>query len=215
LESVGHQSGHPDLTAGTRDIRALFARARAEPGRAFAAVWALAKGYLYKAYYRVRGQRFRAGRGLRVYGRLSVRGPGEVILGDLTVIEGRVTLWTHAPEAQIIVGDHVMFAGTAFSCAREIRIDRRCIVARAQIRDTDFHALSADRWSLSAPVRVAPVHLRENVWIADRVGILPGTQIGENSVVGFAAVCYREYPANVVIVGNPAKVASPIPAPRS
>jgi acetyltransferase-like isoleucine patch superfamily enzyme len=58
---------------------------------------------------------------------------------------------------------------------------------------------------------VSPVHIGENVWIADRAGILPGTQIGENSVVGFAAVCYREYPANVVIVGNPAKVASPIP----
>jgi acetyltransferase-like isoleucine patch superfamily enzyme len=58
---------------------------------------------------------------------------------------------------------------------------------------------------------VAAVHIGENVWISDRAGILPGTRIGENSVVSFGALCGREYPANVIIVGNPAKVAAPIP----
>jgi acetyltransferase-like isoleucine patch superfamily enzyme len=102
-------------------------------------------------------------------------------------------------------------SGTAFGCVQEIRVGRLSIVARAQIRDTDFHSLAANRRSSDAHVRVAPIHIGENVWISDRVGILPGTRIGDNSVVSFGALCGREYPGNVVIVGNPAKVAAPIP----
>jgi acetyltransferase-like isoleucine patch superfamily enzyme len=90
-------------------------------------------------------------------------------------------------------------------------VGRLSILARAQIRDTDFHSLAADRRSPDAVARVAPVHIGDNVWIGDRVGVLPGTRIGENSVVSFGALCAREYPANVIIVGNPGRVAAPIP----
>jgi acetyltransferase-like isoleucine patch superfamily enzyme len=148
---------------------------------------------------------------LRVFGWLSLRGPGEVILGDDVVIRGLATLWTYTREARIVVGDGVNMAGTAFGCVREIRIGRMSIIARAQIRDTDFHSLAANRRSPDAQVRVAPVHIGDNVWIGDRAAILPGTRIGDNSVVSFGALCGREYPANVVILGNPAKVAAPIP----
>jgi acetyltransferase-like isoleucine patch superfamily enzyme len=61
-------------------------------------------------------------------------------------------------------------------------------------------------------VRVAPVFIGENVWVAAGAVLLPGTSIGENSVVSAAAVCMRSFPANKVILGNPAKVAMPIPA---
>jgi acetyltransferase-like isoleucine patch superfamily enzyme len=205
---VSQQPFGPSREVGAK---ALFRRARAEPRKALAAAIALAKGYLFVAWYRVRRARLRVGRNLRVFGRLSVRGPGEVVLGDDVVIEGTVTLWTQAPGARIEIGDRVILGGTAFGCAREIRIGALSIVARAQIMDTDFHSLGADRRNPAAPIRVSPVSIGYNVWIADRVGILPGTQIGDNSVVSFGAVCSRAYPPNVVIVGNPARVAAPIP----
>ena len=72
--------------------------------------------------------------------------------------------------------------------------------------DTDFHSVRADRHSAAAPIRVAPVILEDNVWVAAQVGILPGTRIGQNSVVGFGAVCAGVFPDNVVIAGNPAKI---------
>lgn len=209
VHSVVSQPSSPASSASTG--RSLMQRARAEPAKALAAAWALAKGYVFCAYYRVRGARLRAGRNLRVFGWLSIRGPGEVILGDDVVIRGVVTLWTHAPGARIVVGDRVILGGTAFGCAREIRIGALSILARANIMDTDFHSLSPNRRSPEAHVRVAPVSIGENVWIGDRAGILPGTQIGDNSVVSFGAVCSRAYPSNVIIVGNPAKVAAPIP----
>jgi acetyltransferase-like isoleucine patch superfamily enzyme len=191
---------------------ALLRRARAEPGKAIVAALAIGIGYACRVVHRMLGRRFRAGRNLRVFGWISVRGPGEVILGDNVVITGYPRLWTYSADARIVIGDRVMMGGAAFGCIKEIRVGRLSILSRAQIRDTDFHSLAANRRSPEATARVAPVHIGDNVWIGDRVGILPGTRIGDNSVVSFAAVCGRDYPPNVIIMGNPAKVAAPIPS---
>jgi acetyltransferase-like isoleucine patch superfamily enzyme len=56
------------------------------------------------------------------------------------------------------------------------------------------------------------VEIGDNVWVAAGAILLPGTNVGENSVIGAAAVCMRSFPANKVILGNPAKVAMPIPS---
>jgi acetyltransferase-like isoleucine patch superfamily enzyme len=196
-------------------VHVVLSRAREEPRRAVKAALALLKGFVYKAYYRVRGRRFRAGRNLRVFGSLSIRGPGEVVFGDNVAVYGAAKPWTYAPEARIVVGDNVILGRTQFGCAREIVIGPRCILGHCSIMDTDFHSTRADRWSDDAPVRVAPVHIGANVWVGQNAGILPGTQIGDNSVVSYGAVCMRAFPANVVIVGNPAKVAAPIPGAPS
>jgi acetyltransferase-like isoleucine patch superfamily enzyme len=194
--------------------RTLLSRAAREPRRALAAGRALLKGHLYRLYFRTRGLRFRAGRNLRVFGSLSVRGPGEVVFGDNVVVHGRVTPWTYEADARIVVGDNVIL-GAQFGCAREIVIGRDSIIGRCSIMDTDFHSTRADRRSADAPVRVAPVYIGTNVWIGQNAGILPGTRVGDNSVVSFGAVCVREYPPNVIIAGNPAKVAGRIPGAGS
>lgn len=51
-----------------------------------------------------------------------------------------------------------------------------------------------------------PVYIGKNVWIASNVTILPGVHIGDNSVVGAGAIVTRDIPANVIAVGNPARV---------
>jgi acetyltransferase-like isoleucine patch superfamily enzyme len=117
-----------------------------------------------------------------------------------------VTPWTYAPDARIVIGSDSFVNGTSFGCQREIRIGARSILGRASIMDTDFHSISIDRHSPEAPVRVAPVILEDNVWIGAQAGILPGTRIGRNSVVGFGAVCAGVFPENAVIAGNPARV---------
>jgi acetyltransferase-like isoleucine patch superfamily enzyme len=173
---------------------------------------ALLKGYWYRAILWALGRDFRAGRRFRAFGRLSVRGPGSVVFGDNVALWGRVNAWTYAPGARILIADDVMMSGTRFACAREIRVGRNSIVADAGIRDTDMHSTRADRRSPGAPVRVASVEIGENVWVAAGALVMPGVSIGENSVVGAAAVCMRSFPPNKVIFGNPAKVAMPIPS---
>jgi acetyltransferase-like isoleucine patch superfamily enzyme/peptidoglycan/xylan/chitin deacetylase (PgdA/CDA1 family) len=199
-------------TPPERSLGGLVGRALREPGRALSYGLALTKGYWYRVILRILGRRFRAGSRFRVFGRLSVRGPGEVIFGDNVAMWGRVNAWTYSADARLVAADNVMMSGTKFACAREIRVGKDSILADASITDTDFHSTRADRRLPSAPIRVAPVNIGDNVWVAASAILLPGTTIGENCVVGAGAVCMRAFPANKVILGNPAKVAMPIPS---
>lgn len=52
----------------------------------------------------------------------------------------------------------------------------------------------------------SPIILKRNIWIGGSSTILPGVTIGENSVIGAGSVVTKDIPANVVAVGNPARV---------
>ena len=192
------------INIGTRALR--------DPRRAWSAGIASLRGWWYKISLPARGIRFSAGKAFRVAGRLIVRGPGEVRFGDRVRVNMTVTPWTHARDARIEVGDDTFLNGTRFGCAESIRIGRSCILADASILDTNFHSTRADRHDPAAPVRVAPVVLADNVWVAASAGILPGTHVGENSVVSFGAVVSGTFPADVIIAGNPASILRPIPS---
>lgn len=51
-----------------------------------------------------------------------------------------------------------------------------------------------------------PIVIEDNVWLGGGAIVLPGVTIGENSVIGAGAVVTKDIPANVVAVGNPARV---------
>lgn len=55
-----------------------------------------------------------------------------------------------------------------------------------------------------------PIVVGDNVWLGGGVILCPGVGIGENTVVGAGAVVTRDLPANVVAVGNPARVIRPL-----
>lgn len=55
-----------------------------------------------------------------------------------------------------------------------------------------------------------PITIGDNVWLGGGVIVCPGVTIGENSVIGAGAVVTRDIPANVVAVGNPARVVREI-----
>jgi maltose O-acetyltransferase len=51
-----------------------------------------------------------------------------------------------------------------------------------------------------------PITIGDNVWLGGGVTVCPGVTIGDNSVIGAGAVVTKDIPANVVAVGNPARV---------
>jgi acetyltransferase-like isoleucine patch superfamily enzyme len=143
---------------------------------------------------------------------LHIEGPGSVVLGDRVSVLARSRLQTQNRVARILIGERTKMRGPYFNCVREITVGRECMIARSTILDTDFHSTRADRHSLDSPVRVAPVYLGDNVWVAENAALLAGTRVGTNSVVGFGAVCMRQFPENVIILGNPGRVSAPIPS---
>ena len=61
------------------------------------------------------------------------------------------------------------------------------------------------KWESAKPITIA-----DNVWLGGGAIILPGISIGENTVVGAGAVVTKDLPANVIAVGNPARVIRPL-----
>jgi maltose O-acetyltransferase len=51
-----------------------------------------------------------------------------------------------------------------------------------------------------------PIVIGDNVWLGGGAIVLPGVTIGANTVVGAGSVVTRDLPADVVAVGNPARV---------
>jgi maltose O-acetyltransferase len=62
-----------------------------------------------------------------------------------------------------------------------------------------------DKWESARPITIG-----DNVWLGGGAIVLPGVTIGANTVVGAGAVVVRDLPADVVAVGNPARVVRPI-----
>ena len=188
-----------------------FKKGLANPGAVITYAASLARGQWTLLCCRVLGRRVTAGRNFRVGGRLVVRGPGRVIFGDNVNIARVVTPWTNTRAAVIAIGSHRYLKGTKFGCSERITIGPYAILSDASVADTDAHSTHVDRHNPDAPVRVRPVVLEENVWLGGAVGVLPGTRIGRNSVVGYGAVCAGLYPADSIIVGNPARVVRQVP----
>ncbi len=51
-----------------------------------------------------------------------------------------------------------------------------------------------------------PVHIGKNCWLGAGVVVLPGVNIGDNSVIGAGSIVTKDIPPNVVAVGNPCRV---------
>ncbi|MBA3557744.1 MAG: acyltransferase [Gemmatimonadaceae bacterium] len=187
-------------------------RAAKNPRNAIAYAIGRLRGEWCRWFLPLTGHRFTAGRGLQVRGRLLIRGPGLVRFGDNVQVWGDVTPWTYRADSVIDIGTNSRMGGTRFGCTASITIGRDCLLADCRLTDSDFHSIQANRHDESAPIRVAPIVVEDNVWIAAQSGVLPGTTIGRNSVVSFGAVCSGRFPADVIIIGNPARVAGKVPS---
>ncbi len=58
-----------------------------------------------------------------------------------------------------------------------------------------------DKWETALPIVIG-----NNAWLGGGVIVGPGVTIGENTVLGAGSIVIRDLPANVVAVGNPARV---------
>ncbi|MGO4784752.1 sugar O-acetyltransferase [Cryobacterium sp. W22_MBD10_FK3] len=106
-------------------------------------------------------------------------------------------------------GTFINYNLTALDVAM-ISIGRDCQLGPNVQLLTPTHPLAATprRDKLEA---AQPITLGDNVWLGGGVIVLPGVSIGDNSVIGAGSVVTRDVPANVIAVGNPARVLRALP----
>lgn len=172
---------------------------------------------------RVRGRDIILARSARLVGRPIVRAfPGSTIeigeRAELVSTASRATMvlnhpcmiQTYRAGARISIAEDVGISGATICSTLQITIGARTMLgANATVIDTNFHPLE------SAGRRFAPIPdpdpddavvIGADVFIGAGAFVLPGTRIGDGSVVAAAAVVKGDVPAGVVVAGNPARV---------
>lgn len=59
-------------------------------------------------------------------------------------------------------------------------------------------------------ILVAPITIRDNVFIGAFAIVLPGSNVGNNCIIGAGCVVKGMIPDNSVVIGNPCKIIKTI-----
>ena len=111
---------------------------------------------------------------------------------------------------QIEIGENTGISGSTIYSMTHIRIGRNVLIGgNCKIIDNDFHPLLADKripQQKVEDIKKAPITIGDGCFIGANSIILKGTTIGTNCIVGAGSVVSGNYPDNVIIAGNPAKI---------
>lgn len=122
----------------------------------------------------------RIGAGCRIKPGFRVKFPWRLQIGESCWLGEDAWLDNLAP---ITLGDRVCLSQGAYLCTG----------------NHDFRSLGFE-------LRIAPITIGDDAWIAARSVLAPGTQIGTGAVVGLAAVVAGLVPPGSILRGNPAQV---------
>lgn len=110
---------------------------------------------------------------------------------------------------QLSIQHNTHFSGSIhIACieGRTVNVGERCLFSNdIVLRTGDSHSvLSLDGMRINP---AADVYLGNHVWVGQRVIILKGSHIGDESILGTGAVVTgKKFKNNVIIAGNPARV---------
>ncbi len=153
-------------------------RALADAGRAVSAGFALLVNESRKARFA------HCGRGVRIYGRFLVTGPGHLYIGNNVHINANAVLRAEG-------GLHI---------ADNVHIGRNLVVYTLNHN----HAGSCLPYDWKTVGK--PVHIERNVWIGMNVVIVPGVTIGEGAIVGMGSVVSRDVQPLEIVGSVPHRV---------
>ena len=111
---------------------------------------------------------------------------------------------------QTYISPDVYFDSADFT---KITIEENCTISREVlflVHDYSVHIAMVNAGAKFPKGQVAhfikPITIGRDTFIGARVTILPGTRIGQNCIIGTAAVVKGNIPDNSIVVGNPGKV---------
>lgn len=172
------------------------------------------RGHLFRLNCFLRNRNLVVGRGLRVYGKLCVEGPGLVHIGENFTVYGvigdrsqRATIQTLRTDAIVRIGDNVKFYAARISAKFSVTIGSDVVIEESGIVDTNFHRIERDRIDpLDETIENSAVIIGDGVSIGSRSFVLRGVMVGNNAAILPGSIVNRSIPASTVVIGNPAKI---------
>jgi carbonic anhydrase/acetyltransferase-like protein (isoleucine patch superfamily) len=160
------------------------------------------------AVFRRRHPRVQLGPGVMISGRLTVGGPGRVVIGAGCNLESKSAqpnrLNTLTRDAVIEIGPDSYLNGVHIAARESVVIGARATLGAGAIFDTDFHGTAPGERHTSSPTR--PVRLGDDVWLAERAAVLKGVTVGDAAVIGYGAVVTRDVEAGAIVAGAGVRV---------
>lgn len=91
-------------------------------------------------------------------------------------------------------------------CAESVTIGANTLIGSDVLITDENHGITPAGNYRENDLITSPVAIGENVWIGDKVVILPGVSIGDNCIIAASAVVTKSMPEFSMIAGNPAKI---------
>ena len=106
------------------------------------------------------------------------------------------------PDSELKIGDNVFINhGATVVAFHYIEIGSNTLIGEfAALYDTNHHPVDSTHSQ-----KYGPIIIGSNVWLGRGVIVLPGSKIGDNSVIAAGSVVKGDVPANVLATGNPAE----------
>ncbi len=142
--------------------------------------------------------------------RLSLRS-GAIVLGQAANVRDYSMLKS---QGQLLLGREVTVQhGSYLHCTQHLELSELVGTGeRVTIIDSEKRHDGTDTHFLRQPLRVKPVVLGRNVFVAANAVITHGSRVGANSVIGAGAVLTGgDYPGGSIIAGAPARVVKRLP----
>jgi putative colanic acid biosynthesis acetyltransferase WcaF len=83
----------------------------------------------------------------------------------------------------------------------EISIGKNVVVSQRAYLCTGSHKHTAEAFDIYAK----PIIIEDEAWVATDVFIAPGITIGKGAVIGARSSVFKDMPAGMICIGNPAK----------
>ena len=171
----------------------------------------------YRWLFRKKGIAF--GNNMSILGRISVVGPGKIIIGDnFCMASGehinpisanmQASFFTDSPDAQIRIGNNVGMSSTRIWVHKGLTIgDNVKIGGGGLFIDTDCHPIDyVVRRNSNDVTCSVPIVVEDDVWIGAQCIVLKGVTIGARSIIGAGSVVTKSIPSDCIAAGNPCKV---------
>jgi len=139
--------------------------------------------------------------------RIIIEGESKLSIGATTTVLDGTEIIVHS-KASINIGSNVFISRMCTISAHEhIKIGDNCSIgAFSFILDTNKSFDDVQMDIRGQGYSCKPISLGNDVWLGAHVVILPGSSIGDHSVVGANSTVRETFPENSVIAGNPAEI---------